>query len=170
MTVIYNGKNEKVNECVEFINDLFGSDLLFDSISSKRDSFTHTEYEPKRISDLMKMDKNKTIIKLYKSRNPFTRSNAYVSPKHKNTLFLNTRKLWRNKQEIINTIVHECVHVVDYSENGKIDFGHGNNYSKGKENSAPYWIGNKAKEFYLDSLKSEIEIEGHDIDESLIVN
>lgn len=169
MKVVYKGKNEKVIDCVEFINDLFNADLFYTLISDKS-SFTHTEYQPEKVAKLMKEDKNQTIIKLYKSLNPWTRANAYVSPKHKNTLFLNTRKLWRNKEDMINTIVHECVHVVDFSENGKIDFGHGDNYSKGKDNAAPYWIGNLSKKLYLDSLKSEIEIESHDIDESLIID
>lgn len=168
MQVVYDGKNEKVKECVEFINDLFDSDFFYKSVADK-DSFTHTDYEPSIVAALMKEDGNQTIVKLYKSFNPWTKANAYVSPKYRNTLFLNTRKLWRNNEDIINTIVHECVHVVDFSENGKTDFGHGDNYSNGKENSAPYWIGEFAKKIYLDSLESEIEIESHDIDESLIV-
>ena len=170
MKVVFNSNNDKVSDCVEFINDLFEIEMFYDSISNRKEPFTHTEYPPNRISSILKSDNSQITIKLYKSKNPFTKSNAYVSPKYKNTLFLNTRKLWREKPEIIDTIVHECVHVADYSENGQIDFGHGDNYSEGKENSAPYWIGNKAKQFYLDSLKSDIEIEQHDIDESLIVD
>nr|WP_320000128.1 hypothetical protein [uncultured Draconibacterium sp.] len=169
MKVVYKGKNEKVNDCVEFINDLFEADFFLKSVADK-DSFTHTEYEPRKVAALMKDDENETVVKLYKSFNPWTRANAHVSPKFENTLFLNTRKLWRNREDIINTIVHECVHVVDFSENGIIDFGHGDNYSKGKENSAPYWIGELAKKIYLDSLESEIEIESHEIDENLIVD
>lgn len=168
MEVVYNGKNSKVLDCVDFINDLLKEDLFFDSID-KSHSFTHTEYEPQAISQLIKNDDNKIFIKLYKSKNPFTKANAYVSPNYKNTLFLNTRKLWRKEEDMINTIVHECVHVVDYSENGKIDFGHGDNYSKGKDNSAPYWIGNLAKTMYLVSLNSVVEIESHEIDEALIL-
>jgi len=168
MKVAYNGKNSKVLDCVEFINDLLKTDSFYDSID-KFHSFTHTEYEPRDIAQLMKNDENQIIVKLYKSKNPWTKANAYVSPKYKNTLFLNTRKLWRNEEDMINTIVHECVHVVDFSENGKIDFGHGDNYSKGKDNSAPYWIGNLAKDIYLDSLKSDIEIESHEIDETLVL-
>lgn len=170
MKVKYNGNHEKVKDCVEFINDLFKVELFYISILNKNEPFTHTEYEPSRISHIMKSDDNEIIIKLYKSKNPFTKANAYVSPKHKNTLFLNTRKLWRKRNQLIDTIVHECVHVVDFSENGQIDFGHGDNYSKGKENSAPYWIGNLAKQLYLDSLESDIEIEKLDIDESLVVD
>lgn len=168
MKVIYNGKNIKVLNCIEFINDLLNEDIFYSSIKSFK-SFTYTEYDPQDIAQLIKNDENQIIVKLYKSKNPWTKANAYVSPKHKNTLFLNIRKLWRNKEDIINTIVHECVHVVDFSENGKIDFGHGDNYSEGKDNSAPYWIGNLAKDMYLDSLKSDIEIESHEIDESLIL-
>jgi hypothetical protein len=169
MKVIYNGTHDKVITCTEFINDLFNTDILYNSII-KKDSFTHTEYKPKDIASIMKKDDTEIQIKLYKSKNPFTNSNAYVNRKYPNTLFLNTRKLWRDKKEIVNTIVHECVHVIDYSENGKIDFGHGDNYPNGKEDSAPYWIGNEAKIEYLESLNSEIEIEAHVIDESCIIN
>lgn len=169
MNVIYKGSNEKVIDCVEFINQLFEEDFFYDSISDI-DHFTHTEYSKSEILEKIKNVNGITTVKLYKSLNPWTRSNAYVSPKHKNTLFLNTRKLWRDKGDIINTIMHECVHVIDFNDNNKIDFGHGDNYSRGKENSVPYRIGQLAKDLYLKSLESEMEIESIELDDSRIIN
>ena len=71
---------------------------------------------------------------------------------------------------MINTIVHECVHLADNNDNGKTNFGHGDNKSKGKKNSAPDWIGTLAEQYYQNEMKEEIEIESVEIDERLIID
>lgn len=171
MKLVFNGNHERVSNCVDFINSLFDLDMFYMSISDRKEPFTHChkDYSPDRVSRILKTDSSLIVIRIYKPKNPFSSANAYVSPKYKNTLFLNSRRLDREIQDIINTIVHECVHVSDYNDNGQIDFGHGTNESLGKENSAPYWIGGKAKQFYLDSLEDTIDIDEIEIDESLIL-
>ncbi len=171
MQVQYNGKNEKLIECVEFINDLLTLDAFYDEISNHPE-FTHLDngYTPKQIAEILKADQSTIMIKTYKSKWRWSKANAYVSKKYKNTLFYNTRKLWRDPEDIMNTIVHECVHVADHNDNGKTNFGHGDNNSRGKENSAPYWIGALAGRYYEEEMAEEIEIEAIDIDESLIVD
>ena len=49
----------------------------------------------------------------------------------------------------INTIVHEFIHNVDDHDGQPGEqMGHGDNDWRGKENSAPYWIGEYAQRFY----------------------
>ncbi len=118
------------------------------------------------------------IIKLYKGSlgSPTT---AYVDDDYPNTVFLNSRKLDRDISEIVNTIVHECVHAVDAALTN-VSFGHGDNNWRGKGNSAPYWIGNLAESIlsgeksvgdkaFFDRLPTVIE-ESVKIDKSLIVD
>lgn len=78
----------------------------------------------------------------------YRRTLAYTSSRYPNTLFLNSRKLKRPAEAIAATIVHECVHAADDAET-TYTFGHGNNSSVGKANTAPYWIGNYAYRLLL---------------------
>lgn len=51
---------------------------------------------------------------------------------------LNARKLNRPTEDLVATLIHECVHIVDRVPG--MMFGHGNNYAHGKEQTAPYRI------------------------------
>ena len=70
---------------------------------------------------------------------------AYTDSRYPNTLFLNVKKLNRSAESIAATIIHEGVHAADDAET-QYTFGHGNNSPVGKDNTAPYWIGNHAYE------------------------
>ncbi len=52
--------------------------------------------------------------------------------------YFNKHKLERKTCSMINTLVHEYMHFVGYS--------HGDNSPVGKENSVPYYFGNRAQE------------------------
>jgi hypothetical protein len=54
------------------------------------------------------------------------------------TAYFNEHKLERTSCSMINTLVHEYMHFVGYS--------HGDNSPVGKENSVPYYFGNRAQE------------------------
>jgi hypothetical protein len=56
----------------------------------------------------------------------------------KGTVFLNTKYVNRPDCEVINTIVHETMHNLGYS--------HGGNDPKGKGESVPYWVGDRAEQ------------------------
>ena len=53
---------------------------------------------------------------------------------------LNAYQLKRSVSSFVDTLIHECVHIAD-NHPEQLCFGHGNNYSKGKENTAPYKSG-----------------------------
>jgi hypothetical protein len=84
------------------------------------------------------------IVKLYKSKNPWSKAYGYFSPAKPDHIFLNTRKLNRSKGSIVSSLIHEMIHYVD-DKNKNESYGHGDNSSLGKENTAPYWIDNLAE-------------------------
>lgn len=150
MKIIYYGKKQKILDAVDYINDLFEEQEFWKAISEK-ESFDYSSYSPTQIADFMK-DKEKVVeVKLYRPRWPRHRkTNAYTDPNYPNVLFYNSKKLWRSVGNIVNTIVHEYVHSVDFTEdnNEHVDYGHGSQSSSGKWSSAPYWIGDLAENFY----------------------
>lgn len=79
---------------------------------------------------------------------------AYTDENYPNTLFLNLKKLDREIEDIAATIIHESVHALD-DECIEFTFGHGNNSSVGKDNTAPYWIGNLAYKILKDDFDSK---------------
>jgi hypothetical protein len=83
-------------------------------------------------------------VKLYKSKNPFSKAYGYFSPSKPDHIFLNTRKLNRSKGSIVSSLIHEMIHYVD-DKNKQESYGHGDNSPVGKENTAPYWIDNLAE-------------------------
>ena len=67
-----------------------------------------------------------------------TSANA-VTLKNSTIIRLNVFKLARPTEELVSTLVHECVHIADNQPN--LSFGHGNNFFPSwKKNSAPYRI------------------------------
>ena len=76
----------------------------------------------------------------------FSRAIGYFDPAEPFTIHVNFYKLRKmSVHNVVANIVHEFVHVADHQDD-KHYFGHGSNYRKGKENTAPYWIGNLAYE------------------------
>lgn len=168
MKVLFEGSNPKVSECVDFVNEVFDMDEFWQEVLSVK-QFDYTDLTTVEIINRIRNCDSVVRVKLYKPFYIFSKANAYVTSKYPNTLFLNKRKLWRNHSSIINTIFHECVHISDYGDDDRlITFGHGDNSSRGKENSAPYWIGDLAGKYFSYEVDDVVEIEKIDLDENLI--
>jgi len=60
------------------------------------------------------------------------------------TIYFNSRCLNRPMASLVGTYYHELIHVID--AHVLCYCGHGNNDPRGKEDTAPYWIGRKAKQ------------------------
>jgi hypothetical protein len=75
---------------------------------------------------------------------------AVTDSKFPRTLFYHTKFLGNDVGDKVNTIVHEFVHNVDAFDDGNAgrQMGHGGNSSRGKKDSAPYWIGGLAERIY----------------------
>lgn len=83
------------------------------------------------------------IIALYTTKNPWSSAIATTFNNDRERIYLNTRKHPRPVPEMINTLFHEGLgHLNGY--------GHGDNYSAGKENSVPYKIGEIAEKLAVE--------------------
>ena len=150
MKIVYIGKKQKILDAVNYVNDLFDEDEFWKAIEDK-ENFDYSVYSAKEIAGFMRGKEKAVEVKLYRPSWPRHRkTNAYTDPNYPNILFYNSKKLWRGIGNIVNTIVHEYVHSVDFTEDNssRVDYGHGSQSSSGKGNAAPYWIGNLAEKFY----------------------
>ena len=102
-----------------------------------KEKFDYSEKNGSQVlSDLLKGDCN---IRTYRTRWPWSKVNATTYSSDKKNLYLNTRKN-RSIKNWVNTVIHECLHLVDYS--------HGSNNSSGKDNSVNYWVGKLSEKYY----------------------
>jgi len=76
-------------------------------------------------------------VQTYKPWYIWSKAIAATTP-GEHVIRLNQYKLDRSVEETTATFIHECVHILDTEKN--LSFGHGNNYARGKERSAPYQI------------------------------
>lgn len=77
---------------------------------------------------------------------PFFRWTKAIAMTKGKDINLNIHKMYRPIGDIVNTIVHETVHIVDGQHT--YSFGHGSNNPNGKGFTAPYLIGRLAEEYY----------------------
>ncbi len=147
MKILFNDDIIIVKSAVEKSNGLLNNVDFFNEISN-HPSFDLSTASPKIIADLMKHSNLEfkieifypnVLLVLFKYRKTF----AYTDGQFPNTLFLNFKKLNREVESIAATIIHESIHALDDAED-TYTFGHGNNSPIGKDNTAPYWIGNLA--------------------------
>lgn len=102
---------------------------------SEISSFDYTTDSGEQV--LLKIKSGKIAqVGTYKSFNPWSAAIAYSSGGY---IYYNTRKNPREMKYMVNTLTHEYLHVIGY--------GHGDNYSEGKDNSAPYLIGTRSEKF-----------------------
>lgn len=93
-------------------------------------------------------------VKFYKSPNPWSKAYGYYTKARPFDVNINTRKMNRTTGSFVATLVHEMIHAIDGLDM-VYDFGHGGNSSVGKDNTAPYWIGNLASKYYGDEQVTE---------------
>lgn len=85
---------------------------------------------------------HKVNVETYQTKNPWSKAIATTYAGVNDTVFLNTRRNPRDMKYMINTVLHEPLHLVGYS--------HGDNSPAGKENSVNYRVGSIAEK-YADS-------------------
>jgi hypothetical protein len=83
------------------------------------------------------------VVSTYKTKSPWSKAIATTYGKPK-VVYFNTRKNPRDVPSMVNTLVHEWLHVLNYS--------HGDNSSKGKENSVNYKVGSIAEKYVQECL------------------
>jgi hypothetical protein len=138
-------RNEKILRCVKRANDIL-EDLDFYGEIAQKNSFDMSTASPTYIAKKMreKFPKLNCNVKTYYKK--WSRANAFFEPSNPTFININLAKLNRTDESIVATIIHEWVHMVDGVDKQE-SFGHGSNSSKGKQNTAPYWIDNLAESF-----------------------
>lgn len=87
-----------------------------------------------------KMEQAQSVrVDLYRPWWPWSKAVAFYDP---SGIKLNTYSIERPDCQVINTLVHEWFHSLGY--------GHGSNFSHGKDNSVPYFMGKRAEELCLE--------------------
>lgn len=150
-------KDNRLKLAVDYANKYFSSpDFESDILSMKK--FDNANVAPEKILELFKsfsIHDRPVEVKLtyfgffYKKVLGRTVGNGYA---YVNSSGIN-RQLW----SVSATVVHEACHIVDefYPE---ASFGHGSNSSKGKQNSFPYFIDEKAENWIKkEVLKNEVK-------------
>jgi hypothetical protein len=141
MRVTYDGGWEIVIQATNHANLVLANKVFYERIRAHA-SFDLTRSSPREIADAIERCITRLTVRTYKSRNPFSRAIGYHDERWPDIIFLNTRRLDRSVASVVGTIVHEAVHAADAAST--LDFGHGGNPAGGKDNTAPYWIGNLA--------------------------
>jgi hypothetical protein len=141
MKVHYDGNIDLVEKAVYAANGLLADDQFYETIR-QHGQFDMTSATSAQIADIMRSCNTLLSVVLYKPWSPFAPSLGKEDSGHPEFIYMNFRRLSRPMADIVGTIIHEAVHAADATS--PVDFGHGDNSSRGKENTAPYWIGNMA--------------------------
>lgn len=130
----YTGKNDSIISVVKQANIVL-NDLNFYKKIDSIQSFDNSDYSGEKIS--FEIKNLNQIIQIKSYWNPFGFANA----KTVSVIKLNTAKLKRSQKSILNTLIHETVHAVDWKTNNKWDYTHDGNSPNGQNDTAPWVIG-----------------------------
>jgi hypothetical protein len=135
----YEGKNKKIKFALAEANRILANTAFYESVKNI-EKFDFTTFSGDKIANEMKSI-NK-VIKVEGYWNPFSKANA----KTQDIVQVNTAKLNRSWKSIINTLVHETVHAVDWHTNNNFDYTHNGQSPDGQDKTAPWVIGQIAED------------------------
>lgn len=146
------GENKLLNSIV-LANKVLENSEFYKKLSVIK-SFDYADITGDTLSNLILNSKITAVVIIKSPLNPFTWVTAYTKPKYPNYIFIYNKYI-ENKNiglvDIACTLVHEYVHLVDF-EAEEYDFGHDKNFSKGKNNTAPYLIESIVREIIVNNL------------------
>jgi hypothetical protein len=140
MEFIHKGSNYILNNAVIKANKVINGNELYEEL--KGVEFHKSTLKGDVVMSLFSNNNYQIIVKEYRTCFPWSSVLGYFSPKRPWSININTRKLNRSIDEIVGTLVHEAVHVVDYWHDGQ--FGHAAKWNSKRHLTAPYMIGNVA--------------------------
>jgi hypothetical protein len=106
--------------------------------------YTYTTKTPQEVRKSLESMKP-VIISTYRTKNPWSKAIATTYSSDKTTVYFNTRKNPRPMTEMVNTSIHEGLHL-----NG---FSHGSNSPVGKEDSVNYRVGTIGEKYVSECEK-----------------
>lgn len=124
---------KRLDQFMPRANDFFRM-VLFKGDIIKRKNYDFTDDE---LPEILRRLQEKVRLKV-STFEPSQKQMVTIAYHKGGTAYFNELKLERSACSLINTLVHEYMHFVGYS--------HGDNSPVGKENSVPYYFGNRAQE------------------------
>jgi len=133
MKLIYSGNNAKLLAAVQDANRVLADPAFFNKVAAMP-QFAYSTCDGAQVAAEMQGITQAILVDTY--RNLFSRATART----KIEININTAKLNRPNASIVNTLVHESVHFVDWAINGQWDYTDQNIFEVPPA-SAPYMIG-----------------------------
>jgi hypothetical protein len=131
----------KIHAAAVLADQFFESEL---HVILGKDKFTHTDETPEQVFNKIASNHKDMVIEILPWK-PFNRWTAAIATTFKNKpgkVFINVRKInQRSVGDYVNTLCHEALHCAP------LNYGHGSNSPKGKENSVNYWLGAQSEEW-----------------------
>jgi hypothetical protein len=141
ITIIYKGKIKKIKEAVVAANELLLDSSFYAAIKAKEE-FDMADIPADLIAELIRnTDMEMRLITYIGS----PRVHGYDDRDNPDLIHINIFRSEWTHSSIVNTIVHQIVHAVN-DLHREFNFSHGDRNSEGKQNTAPFWIGNYAEE------------------------
>jgi len=142
----YFGDNLTILKAVSITNDILLMNNFHMDIENHK-PFDNCDVTNRKIASILISSRNygEVIVVIYRPWWRWSKAVAYFSKKKPNQININRYKIpHRSINDYIETLVHEYVHLID-NKYLQFDFGHGDNSSNGKQNTAPYSIGRIAR-------------------------
>ncbi len=136
-----------IPQAIQEANKLLSGTLLYEKIAERTDPFdlaTPADLLPSIVSAALKAFMH--TCKVVPTKLGRKTTGAYTCTlAQRETMYLSNRSYHIDHSVglIAGTLIHECIHALDCFST-EFGVGHGDNNSEGKENTAPYWIGNLA--------------------------
>lgn len=155
MPYVYTGSSQSMSAAIDLSDRVMRSDAFWERVAKRDAPFFNTN---RSIDDIVARIRAAWSIQATVSewspdlleRWAYRNTVAFVAPDVADTLFYHRKYLNNPVGAMVNTLVHEFVHIVDrfHDSSPDWDYTHVGQYShKPPENqdSAPYWIGNAAE-------------------------
>ena len=139
--IIYRGKIKNIRQATAKANEILSDESFYDSIKARKE-FDMADIPADLIAQLIKNTELEMRVVTYIGS---PRVHGYDDRANPDLIHINIfRHDWTNGS-IVNTMLHQVVHAVN-DLNTDFNFSHGDNKSDGKQDTAPFWIGNHAEE------------------------
>lgn len=141
VNIIYKGKIKKVREAVDRANELLADDSFYQDIAAQG-GFDMADIPAREIAALLRTTALDMRLVTYIGS---PRVHGYDDRDNPDLIHVNIFRADWTRSGIVNTIIHQVVHAVN-DVHRQYNFSHGDRTTEGKQNTAPFWIGNYAEE------------------------
>lgn|SRR6185312_6689427 len=149
VNISYHGTSLVLIDALFRTNLLLEEDFFYQAIS-EHGNFDMANIDASTIAKLLKKSTLRMTVDTY--LRPWSKADTIDDLDEPTMIYLNQWRLNRSIPNFCNIFIHQVIHAVN-AENPQYEFGHGDNSSIGKENTAPYWIGSLAERTIIGAKK-----------------